>query len=192
MTSAGPNLNLEALERELLGAVAGAADLARSSGARRRARQEGPRLRADGAAGRAGAGSSARRSARPSTASKARVGEALEARKSALERERALVAAGEREAPTSRCRCVPARSQEGRIHPVSQVFDEVRRDLRRHGLRRRRGAGHRDRRSQLHQAQHPARASRAPGARHLLFPSQGPTARACCCARTRARCRSAR
>ena len=43
------------------------------------------------------------------------------------------------------------------------------RDLRRYGLLDRRGSGHRDRLQQFHRAQHPARASGAAGARHVLF-----------------------
>ena len=62
-----------------------------------------------------------------------------------------------------------ARAAAGRAHPSRQPgVGRGGRDLRRHGLRRRRGARHRDRRPQLHQAQHPARAPRPAGARHLL------------------------
>ena len=46
------------------------------------------------------------------------------------------------------------------------------RDLRRHGLRRRRRAGHRDRRLQLHQAQLPRGPSGPRDARHVLLPAE--------------------
>ena len=98
---------------------------------------------------------------------KARVGEALEGRKAELERG-ALSArlATEKADITLPVRARPA---AGRAHPSGEPgVRRGRRDLRRHGLRHRRGAGHRDRRLQLHQAQHPARAPRAAGARHLL------------------------
>ena len=85
-----------------------------------------------------------------------------------------------------------ARPDRRRPHPSRQPgLRRVRRDLRRHGLRRRRRSRHRDRRPQLHQAQHPARASGAPGARHVLPAAEGRRLAAACCARTRARCRSA-
>ena len=85
------------------------------------------------------------------------------------------------------------RRRRRRPHPSRQPgLRRVRRDLRRHGLRCRRRSGHRDRRPQLHQAQHSARASGAAGARHVLLRTPKPDGIArCCCARTRARCRSA-
>src|SRR5580704_5692059 len=94
MTSAGPNLNLEALERELLSAVAGAPDLSAL---------EQIRVAALGIKGR--------------------VSQALEARKSALEVE-ALSSrlANERADVTLPVR--PGPLVEGRIHPVAQVLDE--------------------------------------------------------------------
>ena len=70
---------------------------------------------------------------------KDRVSEALEARKAELERD-ALSRGSPPRRPTSRCPFGSAPLQDGRIHPVSQVFDEMRRDLRRHGFRRRRRA----------------------------------------------------
>ena len=48
------------------------------------------------------------------------------------------------------------------------------RDLRRHGLLRRRRAAYRDRLVQFRRAQHPARASGAAGARHLLLERRSP------------------
>ena len=51
-------------------------------------------------------------------------------------------------------------AEAGRIHPLSQVMDEIDRDLRRHGICHRRRAGHRDRRLQFHQAEFPAKAIR--------------------------------
>ena len=57
-----------------------------------------------------------------------------------------------------------------RPHPSDQPGDRrAHRDLRRHGLRGRRRAGHRDRRLQLHQAQLPRRPSGARDARHVLL-----------------------
>ena len=86
---------------------------------------------------------------------KTRVGDALEGRKAELERG-ALTArlAAETADVTLPVRVGPL--QDGRIHPVSQVFDEVAEIFGDMGFCHRRGAGHRDRRPQLHQAQHPA------------------------------------
>ena len=90
----------------------------------------------------------------------------------------------------------PARPSAGRPHPSRQPgVRRGRRDIRRHGLCHRRRARHRDRRPQLHQAQHPARAPRPAGARHLLHEAlagtRATTPPSRCCARTRAPCRSA-
>ena len=57
---------------------------------------------------------------------------------------------------------------DGRIHPISQTIDEIVAIFGEMGFARRRGAAHRGRFPQFHRAQHPARASGAPGARHLL------------------------
>ena len=58
-------------------------------------------------------------------------------------------------------------------HSSDQPGDRrTHRDLRRHGLCGRRRAGHRDRRSQLHQAEFPRRPSGAGHARHVLFQSE--------------------
>ena len=58
-------------------------------------------------------------------------------------------------------------------HPSDQPGDRrTDRDLRRHGLRGRRRSRHRDRRSQLHQAQLPRGPSGPRDARHVLFQSE--------------------
>ena len=83
------------------------------------------------------------------------------ARRAARHRDRRRHAAGARGAG------------RGRPHPSDQPGDRrAHRDLRRHGLRRRRRAGHRDRRLQLHQAQFPRGPSGARDARHVLFPAE--------------------
>ena len=57
---------------------------------------------------------------------------------------------------------------QGSIHPVSQVMDEITAIFADLGFCGRRGAAGRERLVQLRRAQHPARASGAAGARHLL------------------------
>ena len=124
---------------------------------------------------------------------KARVSDALEARKAELERG-ALSArlATEKADITLPVRLGPI---AGRAHPSGQPgVRRGGRDLRRHGLRRRRGAGHRDRRLNFTKLnippEHPARQEhdtfymKAPGATATTIPSR-------CCARTPAPCRSA-
>ena len=71
---------------------------------------------------------------------------------------------------------LPVRESAGRDrpHPPDQPgHRRTHHDLRRHGLRRRRRAGHRDRRLQFHQAQFPARPSGARNARHVLLQADG-------------------
>ena len=80
-------------------------------------------------------------------------------------------------APTSRFRCGEGRSPRGRIHPVSQVTDEITDDLRRYGLLDRRRARHRDRLQQFHRAEHSARASGAAGCTTRSISTRSPTAR---------------
>ena len=121
---------------------------------------------------------------------KDRVGAALDARKSALE----VQALDSRLANEQADVTLPVRLgavAEGRIHPVSQVFDECVEIFADMGFAVAEGPDIETDDLQLHQAQHPARASRAPGARHVLFPRQARRRARACCARTRARCRSA-
>ena len=107
---------------------------------------------------------------------KDRVGDALEARKAALEGA-ALDRASRRRARRHHAAGAPRSAGRG-PHPSGQPgVRRDHRDLRRHGLRGRRRAGHRDRRPQLHEAQHSAGASRAAGARHVLPEAARPTAR---------------
>ena len=123
---------------------------------------------------------------------KDRVSQALEGRKADLERQTLSARlATERADVTLPVRLGPL--QDGRIHPVSQVWDEVAEIFGDMGFCRRRGARHRDRRSQLHQAQHPAGAPGAAGPRHVLYAHAAGRQRsaAWCCARTPAPCRSA-
>ena len=84
-----------------------------------------------------------------------------------------------------------APAEQGRIHPLSQVMDELTAIFADMGFADRRRSGHRDRRLQLHQTEFPRRPSGARDARHLLLQSEGRTARACCCAPTPRRCRCA-
>ena len=79
----------------------------------------------------------------------------------------------------------------GRIHPISQTIDEIVAIFGEMGFTVAEGPGHRGRLLQFHRAQHPARASGAADARHLLSARSAPTARRWCCARTPRRCRSA-
>ena len=94
------------------------------AGAHRRARQEGPRRRADGRARHAAAGAAQGASARRSTRSRPASARRSRRARATLERRGAVARGSRPSAPTSRCRCASARSQDGRIHPVSQVFDE--------------------------------------------------------------------
>ena len=186
------NTDLAALESALLAEIAGAR---RPRGARarahRRARQEGPRLRADGdarhAAGRPAQGlrpgrqrpqgrASARRSkaARPTWSASA-----LSAR---LATEQADVTLPVRLGPL----------QDGRIHPVSQVLDEVAEIFADMGFAVAEGPDIETDDLNFTKLnippEHPARQE------HDTFYMQaraGRQTRRWCCARTRARCRSA-
>ena len=91
-------------------------------------------------------------------------------------------------------RCDPAGAvRRHRPHPSDQPdHRRDRRDLRRDGVRRRRGAAYRGGFLQFHRAQHPARAPGAAGARHLLSAGAAGRHAAWCCAPTPRRCRSAR
>ena len=102
------------------------------------------------------------------------------ARRAARHRDRRRHPAGARGADRSRPR--PSDQPGGR---------RTHRDLRRHGLRRRRRSGHRDRRLQLHQAELPRGPSGPRDARHVLLPAEAGRLAACCCARTPRRCRCA-
>ena len=79
----------------------------------------------------------------------------------------------------------------GRVHPITQVDRRTDRDLRRHGLCRRRRSRHRDRRLQFHQAEFSAGPSGAGDARHVLLQSEAGRQRGFCCARILRRCRCA-
>ena len=83
-----------------------------------------------------------------------------------------------------------APAETGRIHPISQVIDELTAIFADMGFCGRRRSRHRDRRLQLHQAELPRRPSGARDARHVLFPAEARRLAACCCARTPRRCRS--
>ena len=62
-------------------------------------------------------------------------------------------------------------AEQGRIHPLSQVMDELNDDFRRHGIFHRRRSGYRDRRLQFHKTEFPRRPSGAGNARHVLLQS---------------------
>jgi phenylalanyl-tRNA synthetase alpha chain len=123
MTSANSGSNLETLERELLGAIAGAADLAALEqvritvlGKKGRIAELMQTLGALPPEQRKGFGQSV-------NDVKARVGEALEERKGTLEGDvLSQRLASERADVTLPVRLGPL--ADGRIHPVSQVYDE--------------------------------------------------------------------
>ena len=64
-------------------------------------------------------------------------------------------------------------AEAGRIHPLSQVIDEVNTIFADMGFCHRRRSRHRDRRLQFHQAEFPRRPSGAGDARHVLLQSEG-------------------
>ncbi len=111
--------------------------------------------------------------------------------------ERSPRARGARPAPGARAhrRHLAGEGRKRRAHPSDQPdHRRADRDLRRDGLHRRRGPAYRGRFLQFHRAQHSARASRAPGAGHLLPDGAGrqpPPKPARCCAPIPRRCRSA-
>ncbi len=74
--------------------------------------------------------------------------------------------------------------ERGRIHPISQVMDELTAIFADMGFCHRRRPGRRDRRLQFHQAEFPRRPSGARNARHVLSSSRTRTASANCCAPT--------
>ena len=121
---------------------------------------------------------------------KDRVGEALEAKHAALAHEAlSQTLAAE---PRRRHLAGAAGTARRGAHPSGEPGDRRdHRDFRRYGLCHRRRSGHRDRLQQFHRAQHPARASGAPGPRHVLFRAQARRHARRCCAPIRARCRSA-
>src|SRR5689334_14385821 len=123
MTSAGSDPNLEALERELIGAVAGAADL--SALEQVRVSALGKKGRVSELMARLGSMAPEERKAFGQTVNelKGRVSDALDARKSALE----VAALSSRLANERADVTLPVRSgalAEGRIHPVAQVLEE--------------------------------------------------------------------
>ena len=165
------------LEQEILAAVAGAAD---------EAALEAVRVAALGKSGSVsallrtlGAMTPEQRKAEGPRINglKDRVTEALAARKDAL-KHAALDARLNTETVDV---TLPVREPPAEVGPHSSDQPGDRRtdrDLRRHGLRGRRRAGHRDRRSQLHQAQF-SRGPSGPGdARHVLSSIRSRTARA--------------
>jgi phenylalanyl-tRNA synthetase alpha chain len=123
MTSADSGSNLQALEREFLGAIAGATDLAALEQVRVAAL--GKKGRVSELMSRLGSMAPDERKAFGQAVNeiKSRVSDALEARKGALEVE-ALSSrlANERADVTLPVRSGPV--AEGRIHPVAQVLDE--------------------------------------------------------------------
>ena len=184
--------DLEALEATLGARSPGGRPRRARGGARRRARQEGPRLRADADARRA-----CRRKQRKS------FGQAVNGLKDARQR-----GAGSRKARRSSRAALDARLAaetrrrhaarargplpDGRIHPVSQVFDEVVEIFADMGFAVAEGP---DIETDFHNftalnipPEHPARQE------HDTFYLQpkGRRHAARCCARTPARCRSAR
>ena len=119
-------LELDSLKTELLRAIAEAARPRQArGGARRRARQEGPHLRADAGARLAAAGRAQELTARSVNSLKTAVGEALEARRAELVQGARPSRSSRSSAPTSRCPVRAGPLAEGRIHPVSQVTDEI-------------------------------------------------------------------
>ena len=184
--------DLAALSIETLAAIAARRRRGRAGGgARRRARQEGLDLRVARDAGQdvarraqdAGRGDQ-RAEGRGDRGARraARVAEGGGARSAARSARRS----------TSRCRSARPGIETGRIHPISQVMDEITAIFADMGFSDRRRAGHRERRLQFHQAQFPARPSRR--AKCTTRSSSRPTrtASASCCAPTPARCRCAR
>ena len=161
--------DLSALRQQTLAAIADAARRSRAGGrARRGARQEGLDLRPARHAWARCRPTSARRTAPRSTRSRTRSPRRSRARRAVL-KAAALEAQLEREALDV---TLPVRraGDRDRPHPPDQPgVRRNHRDLRRHGLLDRRRAGHRERRLQFHQAQLPARPSRARDARHVLL-----------------------
>ena len=86
---------------------------------------------------------------------------------------------------------MPVRRSEGRIHPISQVMDEMIAIFADMGFAVAEGPDIEDRLPQFHRAELSAEASGARDARHLLLQAGRRTASASCCAPTPRRCRSA-
>ncbi len=164
--------DLAQLEAELLAHIAGAADLAAieqvriaALGKKGRVAELMSRLGSLPAEERKTFGQSV-------NALKSRVAEALEARKADLDK----AALSARLAAETADVTLPVRTgpvAEGRIHPVAQVIDEFVEIFADMGFSCRRGPRHRERRLQLHQAQHPGRSPGAADARHLLSTREG-------------------
>ena len=136
-------------------------------GARRRPRQEGRRLRSpqgprrDDAGGAPGDGAGAQRPQGPRHAGDRRPPRRAQGGRA---RDAARGRAGRRDA------AAPSLAARDRPHPPGLPgHRRDHRDLRRHGLQGRRGAGHRDRLLQFHRAQLPRRPSGAGDARHVLL-----------------------
>ena len=121
---------------------------------------------------------------------KDRVTEALTARKEAL-KHAALDARLNTETVDVTLPVREPPAEIGRIHPISQVVDELTAIFADMGFAVAEGPDIETDDLQLHQAQFPRRPSGAGNARHVLSSTRSRTARASCCARTPRRCRSA-
>ena len=119
------NTDLTALETALLAEIAGAGDL--DAIERVRIAALGKKGRVSELMAKLGSLPADQRKAFGQAVNglKTRVSDALEARKAELERGALTRASRHRDRPMSRCRCALGPLQDGRIHPVSQVFDEV-------------------------------------------------------------------
>ena len=161
----------QTLERIADRRIAAAADeAALEAVARRGARQEGLDLRAHEDAWAPWRRRSARTAGAALNALKDKVADAIAARKAALQ-----AAALEARLATEKVDVTLAgAARSARHHPSGEPgLGGDRADLGRSRLLGRRRPAYRGRLPQLHRAQHAARASGPPGARHLLFPRQG-------------------
>ena len=102
---------------------------------------------------------------------KERVTEALAARRDAL-KHAALDARLNTETVDVTLPVRESPAEAGRIHPISQVIDELTAIFADMGFAVAEGPGHRDRRPQLHQAEFPRRPSGPGDARHVLLQSE--------------------
>ena len=102
---------------------------------------------------------------------KDRVNAALAARRDAL-KDAALEARLNTESVDVTLPVREAPAEIGRVHPITQVTDELTAIFADMGFAVAEGPGHRDRRLQLHQAQFPGRPSGARHARHVLLQSE--------------------
>ena len=169
--------NLEELKTSLLGQVADARDLAGAgAGARPDPGQEGPGHPADEEPWAACRRTSPQ-GARPGLQPGSRARSPTPSRRGARTWRRTRWKSGWRpSASTSPCR--PGRRRMGRIHPISRTVEELVAIFGEMGFTRRRGPPYRGRFPQLHGPQHPGRASRPPGAGHLLSAAAPRTERA--------------